>query len=216
MNEWAGREAHGGMFRTMLKTGGTVAISVGALLTAGGMNLAVLNGGPSGPGNLVIRAAAAPTTSAAAPKHTGASTDPGSTSTTAAARELAARVHAAGSTTTEGSTTSTNPGTAPPDKQPTTTTTRAPGTTTTTTKAPQPDGARVFTVHDAGRVRVHWVNKRTISAFAIANSGWTLPHDSKQGPDITMRFSSKTQLVVWHAWVEAGQIKAWIKTYNLP
>jgi hypothetical protein len=215
MYEWAGREAHGGMFRTMLKTGGTVAISVGALLTAGGMNLAVLNGGPAGPGNLVIRAASAPTTSPAAPHHSaGSATDPGTTSTTAAARELAARTHAAGTTPTSDSTTSTSAAT-PPDKQPTTTTTKAPGTTTTTTKPPEPDGARVFTVHDAGRVRVHWVNKRTISAFAIANSGWTLPHNSKQGPDITMRFSSHNQLVVWHAWVEAGQIKDWIKTYNL-
>ncbi|HEY1740592.1 MAG TPA: hypothetical protein VGI86_17900, partial [Acidimicrobiia bacterium] len=117
--------------------------------------------------------------------------------------------------TTSDSTTSTSAGTAPSDKEPTTTTTRPPSTTTTTTKPPEPDGTRVFTVHDAGRVRVHWVNKRTISAFAIANSGWTLPHNSKQGPDITMRFSSHNQLVVWHAWVEAGQIKDWIKTYNL-
>jgi len=50
------------MIRTMLRTGGTLAVSVGALLAAGSMNLAVLNEGPSGPGHIVLRAAAGTTT----------------------------------------------------------------------------------------------------------------------------------------------------------
>jgi cytoskeletal protein RodZ len=203
------------MIGTMLKSGGTVALSLGALVTAGTMNLVVLNGGPAGPGNLVLQAAAGTTSTSQAPSHPAHLTAvDGTTSTTAEARQNTVRPAPGTTTSTAGSTTTT--GVEP--HQPTTTTTRPPGTTTTTTKPHQnpPPSVRVFVVHDAGRVRVHWVKAgHTISATAVPNDGWTLPHATKQGPNVTLRFQSKTELVVWHAWVEAAQIKAWVKTYNL-
>ncbi len=197
------------MIRTMLRTGGTVAISMGALLTAGSMNLAVLNGGPEGPGNLVIRAAPPTTTTLPAARGHAARPAPTDSTTSTAAPRLT-RTSAAAPTTTAGATT-----TSVPARHPTSTTTRPPGTTTTTHPPSSPQNLRVFTVRDAGHVRVRWVNKRTISATAVARSGFSLPHVTKQGPDITLRFQSKTELVVWHGWVEAHQIKAWIKTYRL-
>ncbi len=204
------------MIRTMLRTGGTVFVSVGALITAGSMNLAVLNGGPTGPGHLVIRAAATPPTTHSAPgdsapRRTAAGTT--STSTTAAVR-LASTLHrtAAGTTSTTGAATTTSTA-----GQPSTATTQPPQTTTTTIPPVNPQGAQVFVVRDAGKVLVQWLVKgKTIAATAVPNDTWSLPHSTKEGPDVTLRFYGPTQLVVWHAWVEARTIKSWIKTYALP
>src|SRR4051812_39276526 len=170
MRQWRGREAHGGMIRTMLKTSGTVAISVGALLTAGGMNLAVLNQAPSGPGNLVLRAASSTTTTSAAqhptPKPAAAQA---TTSTTGAHRSTKKLAHSPGpsSTTTDPATTTTGP---PSQHGPTTTTTHPP-VTTTTKPVSTPASGRLYMVRNAGRVHVRWVNKRIISAEADPNAG---------------------------------------------
>jgi hypothetical protein len=195
----------------MLRTGGTVAILVGAMFTAGTMNLAVLNEGPSGPGNLVLRAASGTTTTTA--QHSSHRVAAGTTTSTSTPGKHGHVLTRANSTTTSTDATTTTTA-KPPSHQPGTTTTTRPPTTTTTT-ATSPDGGRLFNVRNAGHVRVHWVNGRTISATAEPNHGWSLPHSTKQGPNVTLRFQSKTQLVVWHAWVEAHQIKAWIHTYQL-
>ncbi len=200
--------------RMILKTGGTIAVSIGALVSAAGMNLAVLNQAPSGPGNLALAATVATTTTIGprtvgpAPNTTAVAT---TTTTTGSQRP----------TTLGSATTSTSPAKAPtssttqpgaPQHPTTTTATTIP---TTTTTAP-PMGARSFVVRDAGTVYVGWVNARTLSATAHPKSNWTLPHRSKQGPDVTLRFERSGQLIVWHAWIEAHQIKAWIHTYTMP